>query len=336
MRSVFGGFLCVCVGLAASADLARSETGVLVTASLQSDTREASPLRGPLPLPRARPANAPQPPLSPQELCDTLWASARQHRIPLAFFGNLIFQESGMRLNVVSRAGARGIAQFMPKTARYVGLRDPFNPKQALPASAKFLRGLLHRFGNNYGLAAAAYNAGPTRVGRWVKRGGALPRETRNYVVKITGKRADEWRGERGQFDHDLTAQLPCANFRVFAELENNPASAHATRPRFILPVPLPNPLRLAHGNSFGTDPEATQPAMNANLSIVMPRAKQPGADETATQASNVVLAAPTPRPAPAQTDDKARTAKSADRLPLPRAHPLRLAQRAGKDSKRK
>src|SRR5205823_6421858 len=71
----------------------------------------------------------------------------------------------------VTRSGARaqGIAQFMPGTAAERRLLDPFDPVQALPKSAEFLRELRDQFGN-LGLAAAAYNAGPRRVQDWLDR----------------------------------------------------------------------------------------------------------------------------------------------------------------------
>lgn len=306
MRSVLGGVVCACVAVSATvAARADTTTQITGTPAVVAPDNEARPV----PLPRVRPAKAPQPvePMSQRELCDALAASAQRHRLPLAFFGNLIYQESGLKPRVVSRAGARGIAQFMPKTARLVGLKDPFNPRQALPASARFLRGLLHRFGNNYGLAAAAYNAGPARVGRWLKRGGALPRETRNYVVKITGKPAHEWRGRHGvSFAHDLTERIPCAELKVYAELENNPASAHSTRPvRFVLPVPKPHPLR-----PNGVD----DPALIASSDTSMP----PATPEPPPHAHEPSEAAP-------------RQAKSMERLPLPRARPLRFAQASKK-----
>ena len=87
---------------------------------------------------------------------------------------------------------ARGIAQFMPATADYRGLVDPFDPIEALKNSARYLRDLRARFGN-LGLAAAAYNAGPGRVSAWLTSHRPLPGETRNYVAIITGWTADEW-----------------------------------------------------------------------------------------------------------------------------------------------
>ena len=88
--------------------------------------------------------------------------------------------------------GAAGIAQFMPATASWHGLADPFEPVEALRHSAAYLRELLDRFGN-LGLAAAAYNAGPGRVSAWLTNHRSLPAETRNYVALVTGWTADEW-----------------------------------------------------------------------------------------------------------------------------------------------
>lgn len=90
--------------------------------------------------------------------------------------------ESGFNPNAVSPAGAQGIAQFMPATAHAVGLRDPFDPRQAINAQAKLMSSLIRRFGSIQ-LALAAYNAGPGAVERY----GGLPpfAETRAYVARI-------------------------------------------------------------------------------------------------------------------------------------------------------
>ena len=90
--------------------------------------------------------------------------------------------ESGFNPNAVSPAGAQGIAQFMPATARAVGLRDPFDPEQAIDAQARLMSGLLRQFGT-IPLALAAYNAGPGAVQRY---NGVPPfAETRAYVARI-------------------------------------------------------------------------------------------------------------------------------------------------------
>ena len=109
--------------------------------------------------------------------CLALAKAAAEHDLPLDFFVRLIRQESNFDPNSVSHAGAQGIAQFMPGTARWRGLADPFEPLQALYESARWLRELREQFGN-LGLAAAAYNAGPRRVQDWLAGRGGLPGET--------------------------------------------------------------------------------------------------------------------------------------------------------------
>lgn len=118
--------------------------------------------------------------------------AAAAHALPVDYFLRLIKQESGFNHRAVSRAGAQGIAQFMPGTAALRGLKNPFDPAEALPKSAAFLSDLTRQFGN-IGLAAAAYNGGPTRVANWLAGRGGLPLETRSYVLAITGRTAEEW-----------------------------------------------------------------------------------------------------------------------------------------------
>ncbi len=127
------------------------------------------------------------------EVCEALASAALNNDVPTPFFIRLIWQESGFRQHITSPAGAQGVAQFMPATAAEHGLDDPFNPLQAVRASARLLRELIQQFGN-VGLAAAAYNAGPRRVQDWLDRKGKLPEETQNYVERITGKKAEQWK----------------------------------------------------------------------------------------------------------------------------------------------
>lgn len=153
-----------------------------------------------------------QAPLSPTEkFCHALREAAEASGIPVPFFARLIWQESRFKSNEVSQAGAQGVAQFMPETAAEVGLDDPFDPMKALPASAKFLRKLRDDFGN-LGLAAAAYNAGPGRIQKWLAKESELPRETRDYVRIITGTRAEDWtaRAEALAIRIDLPREAPC------------------------------------------------------------------------------------------------------------------------------
>jgi hypothetical protein len=127
-----------------------------------------------------------------EAVCRQVEAAAGLHGLPVAFLTRLIWRESSFRASVTSPAGAQGIAQFMPGTARERGLQDPFDPEQAIPAAASLLADLQKRFGN-LGLAAAAYNGGPARVEAWLKGQGSLPLETEFYVRWITGRDADEW-----------------------------------------------------------------------------------------------------------------------------------------------
>jgi hypothetical protein len=142
----------------------------------------------PVPIPSHRPVPHAQ-------VCEALASAAVHNDVPTPFFIRLIWQESGFRQHVVSPAGAQGVAQFMPATAAERGLEDPFNPLQAVRASARLLRDLIMQFGN-VGLAAAAYNAGPRRVQDWLDKRGKLPQETQNYVERITGKKADAWKAK--------------------------------------------------------------------------------------------------------------------------------------------
>lgn len=130
------------------------------------------------------------------EVCDAVKQSAKSNNLPVNFLIRLLHQESGFRPDVVSHAGAQGVAQFMPETASRMGLQNPFDPLQAIPASARLLRELLAQFGN-IGLAAAAYNAGPRRIQDWLaskNKKAKLPGETQGYVRAITGKPVENWK----------------------------------------------------------------------------------------------------------------------------------------------
>jgi hypothetical protein len=80
----------------------------------------------------------------------------------------------------------------MPETAAHRRLDNPFDPAQAIPASARLLRDHYRKYGN-LGLAAAAYNAGPRRVDEWRAKKGPMPQETQDYVKTITGFPVESW-----------------------------------------------------------------------------------------------------------------------------------------------
>jgi hypothetical protein len=189
----------------------------LVVAALPQHTTNPEPDSQQPPAPSA--PNIPTP-VSLGELCNALFTSAQDNHLPVTFFANLIWQESGLQKDVVSRKGAMGIAQFMPQTAVENGLGDPFDPLRSISASARLLGELRNQFGN-LGYVAAAYNAGASRVSEWLGRGRKLPRETLSYVVNVTGRSVDEWQKTPPddaalRFVH----RLPCRDMSAFAALE--------------------------------------------------------------------------------------------------------------------
>jgi len=126
-------------------------------------------------------------------VCPIMQQQAEARGLPPMPFVRLIWKESRFNPQAVSPKGAQGIAQFMPETAEERGLDDPFEPKSAIVHSASLLADLRQEFGN-FGLAAAAYNAGAERVHAWLSGSGGLPWETQNYVQFVTGRAAEEWK----------------------------------------------------------------------------------------------------------------------------------------------
>lgn len=128
-------------------------------------------------------------------VCPLIDASARLNGLPVGFLTRLIWRESSFQSSVTSSAGAEGVAQFMPGTAAARGLANPYDPEEAIPKAAELLVDLKNKFGD-LGLAAAAYNAGPTRLANWLAGSGSLGAETRDYVMSVTGRPIEDWLGE--------------------------------------------------------------------------------------------------------------------------------------------
>ncbi|MAY80913.1 MAG: lytic transglycosylase [Deltaproteobacteria bacterium] len=110
-------------------------------------------------------------------------SAARRHGVDAALVKAVVLAESGMNPDAVSRAGAQGLMQLMPPTARELGVTDSFNATQNIEGGTKYLAKLLKMFHGDRRLALAGYNAGPTRV----KRIMAVPNieETQTYVKRV-------------------------------------------------------------------------------------------------------------------------------------------------------
>lgn len=104
--------------------------------------------------------------------------------VPAALIDAVITVESGYKPRVVSGAGAIGMMQLIPSTARLMGIANPYDPEQNILGGAKYLAQLIRQFSGDAGLVLAAYNAGPAAVTR---NGYKIPRykETMAYVPKV-------------------------------------------------------------------------------------------------------------------------------------------------------
>lgn len=123
----------------------------------------------------------------PAEYQAALQAAAEKYGLSPQLLAAVASAESGFDKNAVSAAGAIGLMQLMPATARSLGV-DPRDPAQNLMGGAAYLRAQLDRFDGNLDLALAAYNAGPGRVEQY---GGMPPfQETRTYVARNLDKLA--------------------------------------------------------------------------------------------------------------------------------------------------
>jgi len=108
---------------------------------------------------------------------------SKRHLVDASLVKAIAKAESDFDPYAVSRAGAQGVMQLMPQTARSLNVSNPFDPEESIEAGVKHFKKLLHGFDYNVELALAAYNAGRTNV---LKYGGIPPfKETRNYVKKV-------------------------------------------------------------------------------------------------------------------------------------------------------
>lgn len=119
-------------------------------------------------------------------------AEGEKYKLDPSLIKHVMFKETGGlkdRAGAVSSAGAMGVMQLMPATARELGVKDPFDPVQNIEGGVKYLAQMQRKY-DDPRLAAIAYNWGPGRTDRWLAQGGdfaKLPKETQGYIKGMAG-----------------------------------------------------------------------------------------------------------------------------------------------------
>ncbi|PJK10055.1 transglycosylase [Lysobacteraceae bacterium NML08-0793] len=120
--------------------------------------------------------------------------ASRKHGVDEAIIRAIMHAESAYNPNALSRAGAQGLMQLMPATARRFGVTNAFEPRQNIDGGVRYLAWLLRRFNGDLTLASAGYNAGEGAVDKY--KGVPPYNETRRYVERVR-LLADRYRAER-------------------------------------------------------------------------------------------------------------------------------------------
>jgi len=134
----------------------------------------------------------------PSQYQSIVSSAANRYGVDAGLVAAIIQAESSFNANAKSPAGAQGLMQLMPGTARGLGIRDPYNPEQNVMGGTQYISQMLRKY-NDPQLALAAYNWGPGNLDKAIKKYGAdwskiranAPKETRNYVDKVM----KNWRG---------------------------------------------------------------------------------------------------------------------------------------------
>ena len=129
------------------------------------------------------------------EYDDLIAESGERHGVEPALIKAVMRAESGFKARAVSRKGARGLMQLMPRTARGLGVRNIYDPAQNIDGGAQHLRVLIDQFGLNLPRVLAAYNAGAARVDQY--RGIPPYAETRSYVAAVLRHRRQYLKEQR-------------------------------------------------------------------------------------------------------------------------------------------
>lgn len=116
-------------------------------------------------------------------LPDIIARASARYQVAPEIIQAVIRAESGFNPKATSPAGAQGLMQLMPGTARELGVSDPYNPEQNVMAGTRYLKQMLGRYGGDLEKALAAYNWGPGNLDR--SHDGRLPQETRRYIARI-------------------------------------------------------------------------------------------------------------------------------------------------------
>lgn len=138
---------------------------------------------------------------------------SKKYNVPVELICGVILQESGGNHKAVSHAGAKGLMQLMPATAKRFGVANSFDAKQNIDGGTKYLRFLLDRFNGDYKLALAGYNAGEGAVEKY---GNKVPpfAETRAYVPNVLAYADTIWAALHPQ----PPAQVASATLPTFAK----------------------------------------------------------------------------------------------------------------------